>query len=166
MSKIYIAGKITGTDDYMKRFDEAERFLNENGYEGRVINPAKVSAELPSESMEYRDYVDIGLAMLKTCDEIFMLDGWEESLGASLELQYALTMGYKVHYQNDIKTSYRVFVMKYCEDWVIEYLRWAKIKHKITKRYNVGSEFELNMDDYELERFKDFLNKLCGDNKV
>lgn len=62
--------------------------------------------------------------------------------------------------------SNRVFVMKYCEDWVIEYLRWAKIKHKITKRYNVSSEFELNMDDYELERFKDFLNKLCGDNKV
>ena len=28
MSKIYIAGKITGTDDYMQRFDEAEKFLN------------------------------------------------------------------------------------------------------------------------------------------
>lgn len=102
MSKIYIAGKITGTDDYMDRFAEAEAWLNEHGYKGRIINPAKISNGLPPESTTYRDYIRVGLAMLDTCDEIFMLAGWEESLGASLELQYAIALGYGVIYQNEV----------------------------------------------------------------
>ena len=35
---IYISGPITGTSDYMKRFEKAEKELTENGYS--VINPA------------------------------------------------------------------------------------------------------------------------------
>ena len=42
---IYISGPITGTSDYMKRFEKAEKELTENGYS--VINPAKVNAMLP-----------------------------------------------------------------------------------------------------------------------
>ena len=39
---IYISGPITGTSDYMERFEKAEKELIENGYS--VINPAKVNA--------------------------------------------------------------------------------------------------------------------------
>lgn len=99
MGKVYIAGKITGTDDYMQRFLTAEEYLNNHGYSGRVINPAEISAGLPAESTSYQDYINIGLAMLRTCDTIYMLKGWEESKGASLELQYALTLGYRVLYE-------------------------------------------------------------------
>ena len=31
MGKIYIAGKITGTADYLERFAKAEEWLNEHG---------------------------------------------------------------------------------------------------------------------------------------
>ena len=41
---IYISGPITGTSDYMKRFEKAEKELTENGYS--VINPAKVNAKI------------------------------------------------------------------------------------------------------------------------
>ena len=99
MGKIYIAGKITGTTDYLERFAKAEDWLNEHGYKGSVINPAKISDGLPQETTTYKDYIQIGLSMLGTCDAIFMLKGWEESLGASLELQYAMTLGYKVLYE-------------------------------------------------------------------
>ena len=101
--KIYIAGKITGTTDYLERFAKAEEWPNKHGYRGRVINPAKVSDGLPPETTTYKDYIHIGLSMLETCDSIFMLMGWEESLGASLELQYATTLGYKVLYEQEVQ---------------------------------------------------------------
>ena len=44
--RIYISGAITGTDDYMARFERAERKLRERG-ETEIINPAKVCASLP-----------------------------------------------------------------------------------------------------------------------
>lgn len=102
MGKIYIAGKITGTTDYLERFARAEEWLNQHGYQGMVINPAKISDGLPLESTAYKDYIHIGLSMLETCDSIFMLEGWEESLGASLELQYAVTLGYEVLYEEEV----------------------------------------------------------------
>lgn len=100
MGKIYIAGKISGTTDYIERFENAEKKLEENGWRGRVINPAKVSSHMPPET-SYKDYIHIGLSMLATCDTIYMLNGWEESLGASLELQYAVTLGYSIIYEED-----------------------------------------------------------------
>lgn len=103
MGKIYIAGKITGTTDYLERFARAEKWLNENGYQGMVINPAKISDGLPPETTTYKDYIHIGLSMLGTCDSIFMLKGWEESLGASLELQYATTLGYKILFEQEVQ---------------------------------------------------------------
>lgn len=103
MGKIYIAGKITGTTDYLERFSEAELWLDEHGYRGMVINPARVSSGLPADSTTYRDYIHIGLSMLSVCDSIFMLKGWEESPGASLELQYAMTLGYKVLYEQEVR---------------------------------------------------------------
>lgn len=102
MSKVYIAGKITGTEDYIERFSKAEAYLNDNGYQGRVVNPAKINAGLPPESTSYQDYIHIGLSMLRTCDTIYMLKGWEESRGASLELQYAITLDYQVLYEEEV----------------------------------------------------------------
>ena len=46
--KIYISGAITGTDDYMERFEKAEKELAEKGYS--VVNPAKVNAQLPEDT--------------------------------------------------------------------------------------------------------------------
>ena len=44
--KIYISGKITGTTDYIKRFERAEKAISNY----IVINPAKVNAQLPIET--------------------------------------------------------------------------------------------------------------------
>lgn len=103
VGKVYIAGKITGTKDYMERFSRAENWLNENGYRNMVINPAKISDGLPNETTTYSDYIRIGLSMLDTCDSIFMLRGWEDSPGALLELQYAVTLGYEIIYEEDVE---------------------------------------------------------------
>ena len=65
---IYISGPITGTSDYMKRFEKAEKELTENGYS--VINPAKVNA-MPVSYTHLDVYKrQAGGFVIKTIDEL------------------------------------------------------------------------------------------------
>lgn len=97
MSKrIYISGAITGTDDYMERFAEAESDLTKAGYE--VVNPAKVNAQLP-KGTSYDDYMKMSFCMLETCDYIYMLRGWQNSKGANMELCKAKELKMHIFYQ-------------------------------------------------------------------
>ena len=43
---VYISGAISGTTDYMERFEKAENKLKDEGY--TVINPAKINSFLPT----------------------------------------------------------------------------------------------------------------------
>lgn len=70
--KIYISGKITGTTDYMQRFESAEKALSNY----TVINPAKVNAQLPKETV-WEEYMKMSMCMLEMCNAIYMLKGWE-----------------------------------------------------------------------------------------
>ena len=84
--RIYISGKITGTDDYMERFEKAEKYLITKGYS--VLNPAKVNAQMPSDTT-YDEYMQIALTMLRMADSIYMLKNWQDSNGAKIEHQIA-----------------------------------------------------------------------------
>lgn len=94
---IYISGKITGTDDYIKRFEVAEnRLIKANGI--FVINPAAINERLP-KCCEYSDYMKVSLCLLSLCDTIYMLKGWETSAGARLEHDYAVANDYIIIYE-------------------------------------------------------------------
>ena len=96
--KIYISGKITGTDDYMQRFEDAEKALN-NMFPGvSVINPAKVNAAMPTDTT-YEQYMAMSFTMLDMCDTIYMMQGWEQSNGAKKEIIKAKELGLKILYQ-------------------------------------------------------------------
>ena len=84
--RIYISGKITGTDDYMERFAKAEKYLITKGYS--VLNPAKVNAQMPSDTT-YDEYMQMALTMLQMADSIYMLKNWQDSNGAKIEHQIA-----------------------------------------------------------------------------
>ena len=94
---IYISGKITGTDDYLFRFNKVEKELE---LEYDVINPAKVNNELP-ESTTYQQYMKMSLCMLEMCDTIYMLKGWKDSKGARLEHEYAKANNYVIIYEEE-----------------------------------------------------------------
>lgn len=94
IDKIYISGKITGTTDYIQRFERAEKALSKY----IVINPAKVNAQLPKETT-WEEYMKMSMCMLKMCNAIYMLKGWEDSKGAELEHEFAKSKNYKIFFE-------------------------------------------------------------------
>ena len=78
----------------MKRFEMAEKALSNY----IVINPAKVNAQLPIETT-WEEYMQMSMTMLKMCDSIYMLKGWEDSKGARLEYNYAVENNYKIIFE-------------------------------------------------------------------
>lgn len=89
---IYISGPMTGIKDFNRNaFFEAEEMLAQNGY--RVLNPAKIGT-LP----DYEMYAPINRAMLDGADGIYQLPGWESSVGARMEYDYAMSLGLEVFF--------------------------------------------------------------------
>ena len=84
--KVYIAGKINGDPQYMDKFEEAERNLEERGY--IPLNPAM----LPT-GMQPGDYMRICLSMIDTADWVAFLPGYRTSHGARLERAYCEYIG-------------------------------------------------------------------------
>lgn len=98
-TRVYISGPITGTSDYMERFSESEKALERRGYS--VINPAKIGAALPKD-MLYEEIVAIDMKLLECADMIYMLRGWQTSIGANREYGYALGAGIDIVKQETI----------------------------------------------------------------
>lgn len=83
-SKIYIAGQMTGKFLYNRPKFYLHHFtLWLKGY--KVMNPAV----LPF-GFTHQEYMEICYKMLDSCEIVLMLKGWEKSLGAKMEYEYAL----------------------------------------------------------------------------
>ncbi len=95
--KIYISGKITGTTDYMERFQITEEKLAAEGH--IVFNPASVNSMMPAET-SYEEYMKISFCLLDMAELIYMMSGWESSPGAQRELHYASAKGITVYFED------------------------------------------------------------------
>ena len=89
----YIAGKIKGDPTYWAKFKQAEEMLKGCGH--IVLNPA-----LLPQGMSRFQYLPICFAMIDQADALWMLKGWEDSLGADNERRYALYQGKDVFYED------------------------------------------------------------------
>lgn len=79
--KIYISGPMTGLPNYNREaFNAAAEELKDKYH---VINPAV----LP-DGLEYDDYIDIAKILIKRCDAIYLLPGWQGSKGANIEYDF------------------------------------------------------------------------------
>lgn len=90
--KVYIAGKITGLDNYKELFAEAEKEIKAAGHV--VMNPA-----ILPDGFDYEDYMKICFAMIDVCGAVYFLSNWQESAGAIREKEYAEYGGKKLVYQ-------------------------------------------------------------------
>lgn len=98
-ARIYISGPITGVEAYHSRFDKAEKEIKRLDNTYIPINPAKLGMMF-GESFEYGEYMQLDLQMLSMCDGIYMLDGWENSRGAKIELEMAKARNMMIFYQD------------------------------------------------------------------
>ena len=83
---IYIAGRITGVNEYWKPFEEAEDILTAMGY--IVLTPTRLPWNLDNDKA-----MKICLAMIEQSDAVYFLPGWNMSVGANLEMHYCKYIG-------------------------------------------------------------------------
>lgn len=102
--KVYISAPIgsgvkTNPEKYKERFDffeSKERFYRERGFE--VLNPMKNGVEPMAEDVVH---MDADYQLIRKCDIIVMLEGWNRSAGCWAELHYALSIGKEVYLENN-----------------------------------------------------------------
>lgn len=92
MSRLYIAGPMSNLPDRnFPAFNAAARKLRSRNHE--VLNPA----ELECDGMTWEQCLRRDIALfLPECDGLAVLDGWELSRGASLEVYVAQAVGIPV----------------------------------------------------------------------
>lgn len=91
MSKIYIAGKITGNPNFKEEFEAIEKELISKNE--KVMNPANLGAGFTQQ-----EYLHICMAIIDVCDVVMFLPSWEDSKGAHFEMGYATAKGKEIEY--------------------------------------------------------------------
>ena len=94
--KIYISGRITGTDDFKTRFNLAAIEIRRKGHE--AINPVGLHKILQPETTSWARYMAAALGLLYASDAILLLPNWENSKGAQKERAAALRLGMRIFY--------------------------------------------------------------------
>ncbi|EBW6363363.1 nucleoside 2-deoxyribosyltransferase [Salmonella enterica subsp. enterica serovar Oranienburg] len=90
MAIIYIAGPMTGLENFNRdNFNITAVVLKSMGH--TVLNPA-----LLPDGLTYGQYMKIGKAMLECADTIYLLEGWQDSPGATAEYDLAKRLGLEV----------------------------------------------------------------------
>lgn len=84
--RVYISGPITGVIEAEEYFREAEQKIEAAGF--IAINPCTLING--GGKLTWEDYIDMDLAILKKCNCIYMLNGWQNSRGATLEKEFAV----------------------------------------------------------------------------
>ena len=94
--KIYISGKISGTDlkETHKRFAAVAKVTRRLGYE--PVNPLENGL---SEHDSWEAHMLKDIADLLQCKAIYMLQGWQESKGACIEHYIATKVGMPIMYE-------------------------------------------------------------------
>lgn len=90
---IYLSGKMSGLPDHnFPAFNAAAKHLREQGF--KVINPAENEGEV---SLGWTHFMKIDLKNVIDCSMVIVLDGWEDSRGANIEINLARILNIPVY---------------------------------------------------------------------
>jgi hypothetical protein len=97
--KIYLSGGISGRkyEQVMVQFEQMEYYLKTHGHE--VVNPAKFGVDERS----WEDYMKMSVIEMMSCDAILMLQGWQNSRGATIERNLAWNLNIPVYYEKEFE---------------------------------------------------------------
>lgn len=103
LKKVYISGPMTGLENLnFDKFEEAEEKLKKFNFE--IFNPHKLSEFKTEEFKElikdqkshivWEHYMKVDIQiMLRECEFLVVLPGWEHSRGATMEIFIAKSLG-------------------------------------------------------------------------
>lgn len=94
--KIYISGKITGTEDYPERFQRAAEAITAKGHE--AINPLMLNTILNPWTTSWEQYMVADLGLLRACEAAYFMPGWGNSTGSKIEHGEAVRKRLKIYY--------------------------------------------------------------------
>ncbi|HEY3432518.1 MAG TPA: DUF4406 domain-containing protein [Rhodocyclaceae bacterium] len=98
MKRIYISGPMSGLPEHnFPAFHAEAARLRDLGYE--VVNPAEI--QVP-EGADWHACLRLDLKELLDCDGLVLIDGWEDSNGAHLEMHLAHRVGIKVKIAREV----------------------------------------------------------------
>ena len=106
--KYYIAGPMTGYPEFNKPAFMAAEMLIKFKRDAEVFNPAVEQEEHPLDGMtgdepldpeHLKRIVKKDLDGLQGCTHIYMLKGWEKSVGARAEHAVAVWLGLTIEYE-------------------------------------------------------------------
>ena len=101
MKLVYVAGAYSAEDPIKVKENVliAEKHsvdLLRRGY--AVFTPHKIWPTYEGHGFTWDDWMEVGLEILKRCDAIAMIPGWEGSRGSTIEHERALEWGKRIMY--------------------------------------------------------------------
>ena len=92
MKRIYLSGPMTGIPDWnFPAFNAEAARLRALGYS--VLSPAELN---PDTSLPWHECLRADLKALLDCDTLALLEGWQGSKGAHLEMHVAHRVGIQI----------------------------------------------------------------------
>jgi len=94
--KVYLSGPISkrSREETERHFGEAKNALAAQGYD--VVDPTTLDG---TGIVEWDKFMREGIKLLMDCDVIYLLEGWEDSRGATIESDLAWELGMPIHYE-------------------------------------------------------------------
>lgn len=100
--KVYLSGPMTGQPDLnFPTFRAEAAWLRRKGFE--VVNPAELN---PDASLSWAACMRADIKALCDCEGIVLMDGWEGSRGAHLELHIAHRLEMKILRMDQLRADY------------------------------------------------------------
>lgn len=150
---LYLAGPMTGIPDFnYPRFNEKAAELR--GYGWDVWNPAEIGE---TKDASFRDYMRGSIAMLLRCNFIYVLKGWEKSIGTAIELDLADTLGiYKIFEEDEDDPKFTHKLLQRGMMWP----DWMKPAKRITvddvkEAYREGYQDRVTYNDVAVTSFEE-----------
>ncbi|MDR3243270.1 MAG: DUF4406 domain-containing protein [Elusimicrobiota bacterium] len=114
---IYIAGKITGDENYEKKFKKVENLIQSRGFE--AVNPVELIKDFAYASAINIRFIKREVIMrecidrLSRCDVICLLKDFSESAGATAEHYFAKSIGLPIIYDYNFITHSTESILEY-----------------------------------------------------
>ena len=90
--RIYVAGLVSGTEHFRKKFADAVSDLKHTFPDAEIINPVAMTGDIAEKcpTFTHGQYMQICKAALAECTHIFLIDDWKHSKGAKEEVMFAI----------------------------------------------------------------------------